>query len=226
MIHLLCWLAVPVFAGQGHTELRVEAIEAPDRRVELLAELARARASLADQRETLKSVPDGQERNKFLLGLKAFEVEVAHLESAIAAAPTAAPSPPARAAPSAHLHPVVVESSPGVKPSSSEFNAWVALGLGAIAGLLAGLLFSIGRLPAIESVQGPRAAHLVSMAMLLMAVGPALVRMNFDQTGVVIGWILLSCAALLRFAQRRFGSQLEAILLEASTARARGGGEG
>jgi len=219
MIHLLCWLALPVLAQQGHTELRVEAIEPPDRRVELLAELARARASLADQSETLKTIPEGDDRQAFLGDLKALKSEVAALEEAIAAAPLkqAEPAPVSAPAPSTS----VSNNGPPVAPPPEQFNVLVALGLGAIAGVLAGLLFLIGRLPAVARSEGPRSAHLVSMAMLLMAIGPALMRMNYDQTGVVLGWTLLSCAALLRFAQRRFGSQLEAILLEASSARAR-----
>jgi hypothetical protein len=218
MIHFLCWFALPVLAQQGHTELRVEALEAPDRRVELLAELARARASLADQSEALKTIPEGDDRQKFLNDLKTLKADVATLEKAIAAAPAQEAEAPAVSPSPA---PALVRARPPAVALAEQFNVLVALGLGAIAGVLAGLLFLIGRLPSVARIEGPRSAHLISMAMLLMAIGPALMRMNYDQTGVVLGWALLSCAALLRFAQRRFGSQVEAILLEASSARAR-----
>ena len=193
--------------NEVHTELQVEATKPPDRAAELAAEISRAQAELSEARAVADSLPDGPEKAAEQKRLSELEGQVKAMRSLVAALPKpqALQPPPAVPSKPAHVAP---------RPAGPGSGLWIALGFGLIVGVFLAFALVFRSLPGAIPAGATRTPQLAIISALLVAVGPQLQRLGYDQLPIVLGWMILGVAVVARMGHRRVRSQMESFALD------------
>lgn len=204
---LVLLLILGADSNSVRTEVRVEAVESPDHRGELGAELSRVRGELEALKLVVSRMPEGEARNQELQRLAEFEGLVRSLAESIGSL-DAPPSP--RPQPQAPTQPPL-----RVRELKADWPGLLYLGLGLLLGVLFASLAFPGALDSPRPQPNPPGpGRLVFVAGLLAALGLALPGMGYDQDPILLLWAALSAGLLLRLGGLRLGSQMGRILLE------------
>jgi hypothetical protein len=196
-----------------HTELQVEAMQPPDRRAELAAEISRAQAELEEVRRVARALPGGEQMDAEQKRLAALALQIDQMRRLVADLP----EPPSNLVPNRAVAPVIPARPVALQsPVASEKQErgpapqtlWIALGFGLILGALVAFILVFRSLPGSLPKGTMRAPQLAILVALIAAVGPQLQSLGYDQLPIVFLWIILGLGVVIRMAMQRVRIQI------------------